>query len=154
MNFDVNQANNAVVRELYEQVESSRVSFLRCSRQGRTALAEGFRQQLVDMQVKLYLILHDTPISEDELTDLRHSYWMAAQPENHPSQPKCWVCSSNLYKRAHKACPECHWLVCVCGACQCPDYSLGPRAYAPECKLQIQRLGLLQYQYLIQMRLQ
>ena len=103
------------------------------------ARAEGIRQKLVKMQVELCERLRRQPLSPDERKRLTTYYLKAAAHTRLLKRTakdyhnNCWVCRADVDSSANRQC-HCQWLICECGACQCPDFSTGMRGHQPECQ--------------------
>lgn len=121
------------------------------------ARAEGIRRKLVKMQVELCERLRRQPLSSHERKRLTTYYLNAAASGRllrraaKDYHNNCWVCRGDVDSSANRQC-GCKWLICECGACQCPDFSTGMRGRQRECQRQINRLGLARYQELIEER--
>jgi hypothetical protein len=111
------------------------------------------RDQLVSQQVRLYFILTGGTQDGIEIARVRALYVEASEREQTKAEYKnvCWVCMAHVEAGFNTHC-SCGWLVCVCGACQCPDFSVGPRGRQRECHAQVERLGAAKYAELLEQR--
>ena len=121
------------------------------------ARAEGIRQKLVKMQVELCERLRRQSLSPQERQRLT-TYYLKASAHTRllkrtakDYHNNCWVCRADVDSSVNRQC-RCQWLICECGACQCPDFSIGMRGHQPECQQQIARFGRARYQELIEER--
>lgn len=121
------------------------------------ARAEGIRQKLVKMQVELCERLRQRAFSPEDRKRLT-TYYLKASAHGRLLKRKakdyrnnCWVCRADVDSSVNRQC-GCQWLICECGACQCPDFSTGMRGHQPECQRQISRFGRARYQELIEER--
>jgi hypothetical protein len=119
--------------------------------------AERIRQHLVNMQVQLCERLRRQSLSPQERQRLTNYYLNASvrgrllKRKANDYHNNCWVCRADVDSSVNRQC-GCKWLICECGACQCPDFSIGQRGHQPECQQQIARFGLARYQELIEER--
>jgi hypothetical protein len=121
------------------------------------ARAERIRQRLVKLQVELCERLRRKPLSPEDRHRLTRYYLNAAaqgrllKRKAEDYHNNCWVCRADVDSSVNRQC-RCEWLICECGACQCPDFSVGQRGRQPECQQQIARFGRARYQELIEER--
>jgi hypothetical protein len=115
-----------------------------------------WRISLVEAQVKLCSTIRPrTPV---ELVKLQKYFDRAARSgesnAEHDYRNVCWACQTSVNSAANDRCSECGWLVCVDGACQCPDFALGFGGAQKQCSEQVKRLGSATFLKLVELRKQ
>lgn len=139
--------------QIHRRVNSLRSRLRQAHLNGDSEREERLRARLIAAQLSLRQQMSDSRLSPAEIEGLRDFYRNAAAPEKlaRRYQNVCWVCLADVDSDTNERC-TCKWLICDCGACQCPDFSLGPKGHDPECELQIQRLGEVRYADLVTSR--
>ncbi|HSH80842.1 MAG TPA: hypothetical protein VLA19_20115 [Herpetosiphonaceae bacterium] len=91
------------------------------------------------------------PRSPEEVAELRASYLQQMQHEYgaiEAYRSACWACATPVDSATNDYCGGCGWLICACGACQCPGkYNFVTRDHS-ECHKQPLLLGAENYRRL------
>jgi hypothetical protein len=132
----------AALRDAFEKSDQTRI--------------QDVRPRLIERQLALCALLKGRALLPPENAELRAFYSAAAEREVFFREYRnvCWVCKARIDDKNNPSC-GCTWHVCKCDACQCPDYSLGPKRKRfhpepePECPEQIARLGRAHYDSLV-----
>lgn len=114
------------------------------------------KSQLVTLHLDFCRALRGRELTLEEVANLTAHYTHTVERDfqggSSARKSVCWVCLSGVSSGDNLRCSDCGWLVCVCGACQCPDYWNGVRKHDQECQEQTVRLGQEAYRELLSER--